>query len=46
MRDFLLQLAEIINLFFGVLELLTVRLTLLGLSLLGAYQLLRRSKTH
>jgi hypothetical protein len=42
MRDLLRELPEIINLGFDVIELVVVRLTLLGLAAIGAYALLTR----
>jgi hypothetical protein len=43
MRDLLNELPEIINRVFDVLELIVVRLALLGLAALGAYALLHKS---
>jgi hypothetical protein len=42
MRDLLKELPEIINLSFDVLDLIVVRLALLGLAAIGAYALLVR----
>lgn len=42
MRDLLNELPEIINRIFDVLELLVVRLALLGLAALGAYALVHK----
>ncbi len=41
MRELLSELPEIINRVFDVLDLIVVRLTLLGLAALGAYTILR-----
>lgn len=42
MRDLLKELPEFINLTFDVLDLIVVRLTLLGLAAIGAYSILRK----
>lgn len=42
-NNFLNHLADIINKVFDVLELLVVRVTLLGLAALGAYHLIKGS---
>ncbi len=42
MRDLLKELREIINLIFDLLELIVVRLALLGLAAIGAHALLTR----
>jgi hypothetical protein len=46
MSDLLSGLPEIINRLFDVLELLVVRVTLLGLVAIGAYALLHRPNTR
>ena len=46
MHDLLIELPEIINRGFDVLELLVLRSTLLGLVILGAYSLLHKEPTE
>ena len=42
MRNLLTQLPDLINLIFNILDLIVVRLTLLGLAAVGAWTLLRK----
>lgn len=46
MHTLLNELPELINRIFDILELIVVRLTLLGLAALGAYTILRRWHIH
>ena len=46
MHTLLNELPELINRIFDILELIVVRLTLLGLAALGAYTILRGLRMH